>query len=166
MKPAVFLDRDGVINHDKGYVHEIKDLEWILDAKETILYLNSKNYFVFVVTNQSGLARGFYSENDVRIFHSFINSELKKIGANVHEFFYSPFHPDFPLKKYSHLAHLRKPRTGMLELAMNKWNFDKEKSFLIGDKKTDIQCAINFGIDGYLYKEGILLQFVKAIEEE
>tara|TARA_B100001057_G_scaffold183517_1_gene184199 strand:- start:314 stop:811 length:498 start_codon:yes stop_codon:yes gene_type:complete len=160
-KPAIFLDRDGVINIDKGYVYKIADFEWIQDAKKAIKYMKEKNYYVFVVTNQSGISRGYYNERDVEILHNHINKELRKISTKIDEFFYSPYHPDIANLKYENLQHLRKPNTGMLELAQKKWKFDKNNTFMIGDSVSDIECANNFGIKGYLFKSGNLLKFVK-----
>ena len=163
LKPAAFLDRDGVINKEKGYLYKIDDFEWIEGAKESIKYLNDNGYYVFVVTNQSGSAKGYYNEKDVISLHNYINNELKSINAHIDEFFISPYHPD-NTKDYSNLAHLRKPDTGMLESAATKWPIDKSKSFLIGDKDTDIECAENFLIRGHLYNSGNLLKFIKLSE--
>ena len=163
LRPAAFLDRDGVINKEKGYLYKIDDFEWIEGAKESIKYLNDNGYYVFVVTNQSGIAKGLYSEKDVNLLHNYINSELQIISAHIDEFFFSPFHPDNS-KEYLHLSHLRKPEIGMLELAESKWAIDKSKSFLIGDKNSDIECAKNFLIRGHLFKKGNLLNFIKSSE--
>ena len=161
LKPAAFLDRDGVINEEKGYVYKVDDFEWIDGAKESIKYLNDNNFHVFVVTNQSGIARGYYSERDVTLLHDYINNELKKLEAHIDEFFISPYHPS-NANEYLHLSHLRKPETGMLDLAANKWSIDKPKSFLIGDKATDIECAEKFCIRGHLFKNRNLLDFIKS----
>ena len=158
--PACFLDRDGVINIEKGYLFREKDFEWVEGAIEAIKYLSDKGYLILVVTNQSGIARGYYTENDVNKLHQFINSELKKNGTQIDDFFYSPFHPDFN-DKFIELSHLRKPNTGMLQMAFEKWKFDKSRSFMIGDQDTDVKCAKNFGIKGYLYQSGNLLEFIK-----
>ena len=120
LKPAVFFDRDGVLNVEKGYVYQISDFEWIDGAQEAIKYLNQKDYLVFVVTNQSGIARNYYSEEDVIQIHQFMNNELKKIDAKINEFFYSPWHPEGMNKDYERVSHLRKPSPGMLELAQTK----------------------------------------------
>ena len=164
LKPAVFLDRDGVINKDKGYVYKVSDFEWIEGSKESIKFLNDNNFHVFVVSNQSGIARGLYTEKEVTILHQYINDELCKKNAHIDEFFISPYHPSFP-EKFKHLANLRKPQTGMLEIAETRWSIKKENSFMIGDNLTDIQCAIKFGIDGHLYKDGNLLDFIKKSEK-
>ena len=162
-KPAVFLDRDGVINVDKKYVYKISDFEWIQDSKKAIKYIKDKNYFVFVVTNQSGITRGYYNEADVEILHDYINKELRKIDTQIDEFFYSPYHPEITNVKYENMHHLRKPNTGMLELAQKKWKFDKQNTFMIGDSASDIECASNFGIKGLLFETGSLLEFIKKI---
>tara|TARA_B110000483_G_C17991458_1_gene463654 strand:+ start:352 stop:852 length:501 start_codon:yes stop_codon:yes gene_type:complete len=163
LKPAAFFDRDGVINKEKGYIHKISDFEWVEGAKDSIKYLNENGYYVFVITNQSGIARGYYSESDVILLHEYITKELKSVSAHIDEFFFSPYHPQ-NTRDYLHLAHLRKPNVGMLELAASKWSFDKPKSFLIGDKSTDIECAKNFSIRGHLFKDGNLLDFIKLSE--
>ena len=163
LRPAAFLDRDGVINKEKEYLYKIDDFEWIEGAKESIKYLNDNGYYVFVVTNQSGIAKGFYNEKDVIHLHNYINNELKSINAYIDEFFFSPYHPD-NTKDYLNLSHLRKPNTGMLDLAATKWSFDKSKSFLIGDKESDIECAQKFLIRGHLFENGNLLNFIKTSE--
>ncbi len=162
LKRACFLDRDGVINIDKNYVFSIDCFEWVEGAKDAIKYLKENDCFVFIVTNQSGIARGLYSEEDVEKLHKYINTELMKAETLIDDFFYSPFHPDFP-DTYSDLSNLRKPDIGMLELAQKKWSFDKSSSFMIGDNETDMQCAEKFGINGYLFKTGSLYDFVRKI---
>ncbi len=163
LKPAAFLDRDGVINKEKDYVFRIQDFEWMDGSRESIKYLNESNYHVFIVSNQSGIARGLYTEKDVKYLHKHVNIELKKINAHIDEFFISPYHPMYP-DKFKDLMHLRKPNTGMLEIAESKWSIEKKGSFLIGDKKTDVDCAANFGIRGHLYDSGNLLDFIKRSE--
>ncbi len=160
-KPAAFLDRDGVLNIEKGYVHKIEDFEWIKGSKEAIKYLNEKGYYVFVVTNQSGISRGYYSLKDVEKLHLHMNNELRSSKAIINDFFISPYHPS-NTNLYSNLSHLRKPNTGMLELAELKWKINKRKSFMIGDKDTDIMCAKNYGIKGFLFEEENLLNFIKG----
>ena len=160
LKPAAFLDRDGVINKDKEYVYKIEDFDWIEGAQESIKFLNENNYHVFVVSNQSGISRNLYTEEDVLYLHEHINAELKKIDAYIDEFFISPYHPRFP-DKFKNLANLRKPNTGMLEMAESRWLIDKKNSFLIGDKTSDIECAINYGIRGYLFNNTNLFEFIK-----
>lgn len=159
-KPAVFLDRDGVLNKDKNYVYKINDFEWIEGAQESIKLLNKKGYLIFVITNQSGIGRGFYSEDDVHRIHKYINLELSKIDAKIDDFFYSPYHESDNSGKFEHLKHLRKPNIGMIEAACRKWPVIKETSLVIGDKEIDMICAKNFGIKGFLFKESNLLNFI------
>tara|TARA_Y100000768_G_C23906095_1_gene647608 strand:- start:493 stop:990 length:498 start_codon:yes stop_codon:yes gene_type:complete len=162
-KPAIFLDRDGVINVDKKYVYKISDFEWIQGSKKAIKYIKDRNYYVFVVTNQSGITRGYYNERDVEILHNYINKELRKIDTQIDEFFYSPYHPEISNLKYENMQHLRKPNTGMLELAQKKWKFDKQNTLMIGDSASDMECAKNYGIKGLLFESGSLLEFIKRI---
>ena len=164
MQPAVFFDRDGVLNVEKGYIYRISDFKWIDGAIEAIKYFNNQRFYVFVVTNQSGISKGIYSEQDVEDLHYYMNSELTKYESKIDDFFYSPYHPDYH-SKFPKLSHLRKPNTGMLQLAYDKWKFDKSKSFLIGDNFSDLKCAESFGIQSYLYKNGNLLDFVKDINK-
>jgi D-glycero-D-manno-heptose 1,7-bisphosphate phosphatase len=160
-KPAVFLDRDGVLNKDKKYVHKISDFEWIEGAQESIQLLKKKGYLIFVITNQSGIGRGFYGVEDVLRIHKYINLELSKIDTKIDDFFYSPYHQSDSSGKFKHLKHLRKPNIGMLEAACKKWPVIKEGSLVIGDKEVDMLCAKNFGIKGFLFKESNLLKFIK-----
>ena len=163
LKPAVFFDRDGVLNVEKGYVYKISDFEWMKGAKEAIKYLNEADYLVFVVTNQSGISRNYYSEQDVLELHQYMANELSKVNARIDEFFYSPWHPDGVNKDYERVSHLRKPSPGMLELAQSKWPINKTSSFLIGDQLTDLKAAENFGIKGYQFTGSNLLEFVKQV---
>ena len=166
LKPAAFLDRDGVINVDKEYVYKKEDFEWIQDSKEAIKYLNHNGYHVIVATNQSGISREYYTEEDMFNLHLFINNELKNINAHIDDFFYSPYHPDIKNEKFQYLEDLRKPNPGMLEAASKKWKIDKINSFMVGDKHTDIECAKRFGNAGYLFKGGSLLDFVTSIDKK
>ena len=155
-----FLDRDGVLNVDKGYVHKKIDFEWIEGAIETIRFLNKNNYLVIVVTNQAGIGRGYYSEKDVNELHAFMNSELSNHCASIDDFFFSPYHPEGIFQHYKNLEYLRKPNTGMLELAVKKWGINKSKSFLVGDMKHDIDCAKSFGIKSFLFNQNNLYNFL------
>ena len=160
---AVFFDRDGVLNIDKDYLHKIDELEWIDGAKEAVSYLTQLGYTIFVVTNQSGIARGYYAEDDMHRLHEHMTSELALAGGKVTKFYYCPHLPSSKIKEYAVECDCRKPKPGLLLQAMNEYPIDKEKSFLIGDKQRDIASAHAAGIKGYLYKEGNLLEFVKKI---
>jgi D-glycero-D-manno-heptose 1,7-bisphosphate phosphatase len=145
-RPAVFLDRDGVLNVDSGYAHKPEQLVWIEGAPEAVRLLNQAGYYVFVITNQSGVARGYYDENAVRAFHAHMQDNLKQHGAHVDAFYYCPHHPEGIVKPFAVLCSCRKPRTGMLEQAAREWPVDTGKSFLIGDKDDDVGAAAAFKI--------------------
>ena len=164
LRPAVFFDRDGVLNIDVNYLYKIEDFCWIPGAKETIKYYNTKGYYVFVVTNQSGVARGYYSEDDVTKLHNWMQTQLSLVGAHIDEFSHCPHHPDGIVEKYKLACECRKPQPGLLQNALNKWPVDKENSLLIGDKLSDIQAAEAAGIKGYLFQGNNLLDFIRAIE--
>lgn len=165
LKPAAFLDRDGVLNIDKGYVHRIEDFVWNDGAKEAVKYLNDQDVFVFVITNQSGVARGYYSEQDVENLHQWMNEELDQIGARIDAFYYCPHHPEFGRNSYRCSCDCRKPAPGLILRAMKEWPVDHRKSFLIGDKPIDLAAASAGGINGYLYTGDSLLEFVRRIHQ-
>jgi D-glycero-D-manno-heptose 1,7-bisphosphate phosphatase len=161
---VAFLDRDGVINSNKfnkGYIGLLKHFRWVSGAIKAIKYLNKKNYKVVVVTNQSGVARGFFKIKDVKKIHSYIQNKVKENEAKIDAFYYCPFHKDGIVKKYKKNSLLRKPNIGMFNLAQKKWNIDKRNSFMIGDQKTDIEFAKRAKIKGYLFKDKNLFKFCR-----
>ena len=165
---VAFLDRDGVINSSKinnGYVGYIKDFRWIPGSKKTIKYLKNLGYKIVIVTNQSGVARGYFSAKDVEILHKYVQSELRKIGTKVDKFFYCPFHKDGIIKRYKKKSKLRKPDIGMFIKASKIWKIDKKQSFMIGDQATDMAFAENAKIKGYLFKGKNLYKFVTKINK-
>ena len=160
---AVFFDRDGVLNVDKDYLHTIEDFEWIDGAKESIVFLTKNNYTVFVVTNQSGIARGFYTIDDMNKLHEYMAAEIKQAGGNIEKFYFCPHLPGGKIKEFAIECDCRKPKPGLLLQALREYAIDKENSFLIGDKPRDVESAAAAGIKGYLYENGNLLHFVKKI---
>lgn len=158
----ILLDRDGVINVDKGYVGYKKDFIWQKGALKAIKYLNKKNYNIFVITNQSGIARGYFSEESVINLHSFIKEEFQKRKCYINKIYYSPFHIDGIIPKYSHLSNCRKPGDGLFKILTQDWNILLKKNiYMIGDQKSDIEFAKNCGIKGLLFKSGRLDNFLK-----
>jgi len=145
-KPAAFLDRDGVLNVDKEYVHRADQLEWIDGVPETVRLLNDAGYLVIVVTNQSGVARGFYDEAAVGALHAHMRNHIEAHGAYIDAFYYCPHHPDGKIAAYTMHCDCRKPGTGMFEQAARDWRIDRGKSFMIGDKDIDVEAATAFGI--------------------
>ena len=139
-----FLDRDGVINLsniNNGYIGKIIDFKWVDDSKKAIKYIKSKGYKVVIVSNQSGVARGYFSIKKVYSLHKYIQSELKKIGTSIDRYYFCPFHKDGVIEKYKKNSPLRKPNIGMFRLAQKKWNIDRSNSFMVGDQKTDMEFA-------------------------
>jgi D-glycero-D-manno-heptose 1,7-bisphosphate phosphatase len=157
-RPAVFLDRDGVLNRDHGYVHRTEDFEWIEGAKKAIRLLNDRGYWVFVITNQAGIARGYYKKADVERLHRWMNAELEKSGAHVDRFYFCPHHPDFDGE-----CECRKPKPGMISQALSDWPVDPSGSFLIGDKVTDLQAAEHAQIPGHIFESGNLYDALTQI---
>ena len=161
MNGVVFLDRDGVINADIGYLWRREDFVWIPGAPAAIRLFNERGRPVVVVTNQSGVARGYYSEQDVESLHRWMNAELNRQGARIDAFYFCPHHPDGAIPEYTRVCDCRKPQPGMLLQAMEDWRADPAESFLIGDKESDVAAAAAAGIRGYLFDGGNLLEFVE-----
>ena len=145
-KRAVFFDRDGTLNVDVDYLHEIEKFRWIDGAKESIKFCNENNFLAIVVTNQSGIARGFFTENDVKKLHKFMQTDLEKIGAHIDGFYYCPHHPEAKIERYRRECDCRKPKPGMILRACKDFNIDKEHSFLIGDSPRDVESAERAGL--------------------
>ncbi|CAN5884498.1 HAD-IIIA family hydrolase [soil metagenome] len=161
-RPAAFLDRDGVLNEDTGYVHRSDQVRWIEGARAAVRWLNDEGYLVFIVTNQAGVARGYYNEDNVTDLHDWMNVELRKSGAHIDDAEYCPYHPDGSVERYRIVSDLRKPGAGMLQKLMAKWPVDAEGSFMVGDRPTDVEAAAAAGIRGHLFRGGNLLEFVKG----
>lgn len=136
-RPTLFLDRDGVINEDKRYVGRIDQLTFFDDLLPIIKYANEKNWFVIVLTNQSGIGRGLFTSEDVEKLHAYMSEELEKKGAKIDDWFYSPFHREGGIGEYKKFSFTRKPYPGMALKACEKYPVDLDKSFMIGDKLTD-----------------------------
>ena len=139
-KTAVFFDRDGTINKDLGYVHKKKDFIWNKTVFEAIKRLNKKCY-VFIITNQSGIGRGYYKERHVEKLHNWMNDELRKKSAHIDDFFYAPYFRFSKNIKYRKNKFLRKPNSGMILDCKKKWSINEKKSFIIGDSDVDVDLA-------------------------
>lgn len=163
MKKAVFFDRDGVLNVDKNYLYKIEEFEWQPEAMQAIKFLKEQGYFIAVVTNQSGVARGYYTEQDVHKLHEYMQSELAEIGTRIDVFYHCPHLPDANVAEYALECDCRKPAPGMIIKACAEYGINPEQSLLIGDKQRDIEAGEAAGVRSYLYREGSLLKFVRKI---
>jgi D-glycero-D-manno-heptose 1,7-bisphosphate phosphatase len=150
LRPAAFLDRDGVINVDHGYTYRVEDLQFTPTAIDAIRLLNRQGYLVVVVTNQSGVARDLYGTADVEAFHAAMQGALAAEGARIDAFYYCAFHPDGTVPNYAREHDDRKPGAGMLLRAMRDWPIDRSGSFMIGDKPSDAAAAAAAGIPSRL----------------
>ena len=162
LRPALFLDRDGVLNEDRGYVCRWADFRWLPGARETVAIFNRAGWLVVVVTNQSGVGRGYYSEAEMHDLHAHMQADLAKIGGRVDAIYHAPQHPEASLDAYRHPDPPdRKPNPGMILKAMAEWPIDREASLLIGDKPSDLEAALRAGVRGVLFGGGDLMAFLR-----
>ena len=164
-KPAAFLDRDGVINYDTGYVHKIKDFKFRPGVITGLKFLRNKNYYVFIVTNQAGIGRGIYNENQFYELQNNLKEKLQKKDIFFDDINFCPYHPDAKIKKYRKITDLRKPGNLMIKQIENKWHIKRKKSFMIGDKISDKICAAKSKLYFEFAKENFHLQVKKIIKK-
>ena len=160
-RKAIFFDRDGTLNVDKYYLYKIEDFEWLADAPQAIRWANGHGYLVIVITNQSGVARGYFSEDDVHRLHEWMNEDLARFGAHIDAFYYCPHLPNGSVAAYAKECDCRKPKPGWIDRACADFNIDCGASLMIGDKPRDVECAEAAGVRGVLYRCGSLLELLK-----
>lgn len=161
-RPAAFLDRDGVLIEDIGYPHRPEHLVWTAGAIEAVRWLNLKGYEVVVVSNQSGVARGYFTEADVEAFHDLMQDALAARGARIDAFYYCPHHPEAAVERYRSEHPWRKPSPGMILQALEDRPIRREGSFLVGDRPTDLEAAAAAGLPGFLADGRDLLEIVQG----
>ena len=164
MKKAIFLDRDGTINVEKDYIYKSEDLVFEEGTIEALKILKNLGYILIVVSNQSGIARGYFTEEDLNIFNNNMNEILKKNGVEITEFYCCPHHPD-GIGEYKKVCECRKPNNKMIEDAIKKYNIDREKSYMIGDKTSDIGAGIKSNLKTVLVKTGYGLKDMEKINK-
>ncbi len=160
---TLFLDRDGVINIDRHYVGTRDRFEWVPGARETIAHATDRGWHVFVVTNQSGIARGRYAEADLLDLHAWLCDEVRASGGTIDDIRYCPFHPDATIAAYRAHSSWRKPAPGMLLDLIRVWGLDPGRGLMIGDQETDMQAAAAAGVLGHPFHGGNLLDFARPL---
>jgi D-glycero-D-manno-heptose 1,7-bisphosphate phosphatase len=153
-KRAVFVDRDGTINEQMGYINHLKRFIILPGVSDAIRLLNQHNYLVIVVSNQSGVARGYFPIDLVHEIHEFMLREMAKAGAIIHGVFFCPHYPGGEVKKYAIECNCRKPRPGLIEMACREFDIDISCSYMVGDRYTDIELADRCNLKGIMVKTG------------
>ena len=152
-RKAVFLDRDGTINYDKDYLYRKEEFEFIPGVIENLKEFRQQGYLLILITNQSGVARGYYTEEDIDKLHEYMQEELRKEQAQFDAIYYCPHHRKGIVKKYSVECRCRKPGKLLFERAIKEYDIDPKQSIAIGDKERDLIPAEELGIKGYLIKK-------------
>ena len=158
MNKALFLDRDGVINIELNYLHKIEDFEFMDGIFSLCMHYQNLGYIIVVVTNQSGIAREYYSEHDFNVLTSWMTKEFEKYAVEIKKVYFCPHHPDI-----SGECSCRKPNPGMLLEAAKEFDIDLKNSIIIGDKERDIEAGLNAGLsETYLFDEKSIFEESKA----
>jgi len=164
MRPAVFLDRDGTMIHDVGYLSRREGVQWFPWTVDAIRLLNRSGYLVCVTTNQSGVGLGHYDEAAVRTLHTWMDGQLRASGAAVDAWYYCPHHPEALVPALRQECECRKPAPGMIRQAARAFSIDLERSYVVGDKLLDVGLAAQAGAKGILVMTGYGADVVRAHE--
>jgi D-glycero-D-manno-heptose 1,7-bisphosphate phosphatase len=155
LRKAVFLDRDGVLNQDPPhYAHSLDQMVMIPQVDDAVKLLKDHGYFLVIISNQSGVARGYYPEEQVAIFNEALLKEIRKKGGDIDVIYYCPHHPDATIEKYRMDCSCRKPKPGMILQATKTYDIDLKRSFFVGDKTTDVETGKNAGVQTILVLSG------------
>ncbi|PZR35611.1 HAD family hydrolase [Caulobacter segnis] len=158
---AVFLDRDGVLNIDHGYVHDPAKLDWIDGAREAVAAMTAAGLKILVVTNQSGIGRGYFDELALDRFHAAMQAQLAELGGRIDSFYHCPFHELAVIDAFRVPDHPdRKPNPGMVLRGLADWDLRPEEAVIIGDRHIDVEAGARAGMAGHLFKGGNLRAFV------
>lgn len=164
-RSAVFLDRDGTLIEEANYLKNLEDLKIIKGTPEAVKKLNKNGILAIMVTNQSGVARGYFDEDNVKFLNKSLNSLLKKDGAYLDGFYYCPHHIKGIIDEYAKECDCRKPKAGLIQQALQDFReIDLKKSYVIGDKLCDIELAKNAGCRGILVKTGYGSQLAEEVQ--
>lgn len=157
LEKAVFLDRDGVINIDHGYVHQQEDFQFVDGIFDLCRHFQELGYLLIVVTNQSGIARGMYSEKQFQDLTNWMIDEFRTEGIHITKVYHCPHHPEFG-QEQDRSCECRKPKPGMIQRAIAELGIDPVESILIGDKVSDMEAGIAAGIGGLYLLGGDLME--------
>jgi D-glycero-D-manno-heptose 1,7-bisphosphate phosphatase len=165
LRGAVIFDRDGVLNKDVGYAYRPDQIEWVEGAVAAVKAVNDAGLYAFVATNQSGVARGYYTEADVEALHAWMNAELAKHGARIDAFAYCPHHVDGTVEGYAKACDWRKPGPGMILSLLRRFPVDPARAVMIGDNESDMAAAEAAGIVGVRFEGGSLVEAIMPVIE-
>lgn len=161
---AVFLDRDGVLNIDHGYVHDPARLDWVEGAREAVAAMTRAGLKVLVVTNQSGIGRGYFDEAALDRFHAAMQAQLVEAGGRIDAFYHCPFHETAVVEAFRVADHPdRKPNPGMILRGLADWGLSPDEAVIIGDRDIDVEAGRRAGMPGYLFEGGSLRAFVAGV---
>lgn len=163
LRPAVFLDRDGTINVDKGYLYKIEDFEYLDGAIQGLKFFQEKGYILVIITNQSGIARGLYKEEDFSDLNEWMIEDLRQKGIHISGVYYCPHHPFALVKKYRRQCDCRKPGCALFWKAQKELRIDMEHSIAVGDKERDLCICAETDVQGYLLGKRTLLDIAKKV---
>jgi D-glycero-D-manno-heptose 1,7-bisphosphate phosphatase len=162
-KPAVFIDRDGTINEEMGYVNHVNRFRILPGVPQAIRMLNRHGFLVLVVSNQSGVARGYYPLDLVKTLHQILLTRIREKKGSIDEIFFCPHHPAGSIPEFSRDCDCRKPKIGLIQQACKSFEIDLQRSFVVGDMCTDIELAHRAGLTGVLVKTGYGLGEIEYI---
>jgi len=162
-KPAVFLDRDGTINEQMGYINHLNRFVLLSGVPEAIRLLNKNEFLTIIVSNQSGVARGYFPIDLVYEVHEFLRASLKEKGAVIDGIFFCPHHPRGEVTEYGYVCQCRKPETGLIDMACESFEIDLSNSYVIGDRHIDIELAHRSNMEGIMVKTGYGLGEIEYI---
>ena len=150
MKPALFLDRDNTLTYDKGYCHKVDEFQWMQGASDALRLFHQAGLPVFIITNQGGIARGYFTLDDMHAFHTHLCEQAQKAGGFITDIAYCPHHPK-ALDEAMRICSCRKPKIGLFTSLAAKWQIDLKQSVMIGDRSSDVIAGRTAGCHSYLY---------------
>ena len=164
MNKAVFLDRDGTINVDKNYLYRKEDFELLPYTLEALKLLQNDNFLLIIITNQSGIARGYYTEEQFQALNQWMINDFRVRGVNIDAVYYCPHHPNAEILKYRKICNCRKPKTGLFENAIRKFDIDLTQSYAVGDRLRDCCICHESNCRGYVIGNTESLDMIQKIK--